>query len=91
MVRRPMTIATFKKRIEKLERHRAPVQETEASQKLRARLAAACRRMRQFSSEENHPLPPLPAETFCGMTLDEIIRLHLQRGRERNHRARGKS
>jgi len=85
-----MTIM-FKKRIEKLERKAAPARETEASLKLRARLTAACRRMQQFPSEENQPLPSLPTETFGGMTLDAIIRLHLHRGRERNHRARGKS
>lgn len=86
-----MTIATFKKRVEKLERQALLPPETKAAQKLQARLAAACRRMRQFSSEENHPLPTLPVEALCGMTMEEIICHHLQRGRERNHRAHGKS
>lgn len=89
-----MMIAILKKRIEGLERRRVLARETEASRKLRARLAAASRRMRQFrppgefhlASDEEVCLPPIRAGALRGLTGIEILNRNLQRGREQNHR-----
>ena len=83
------TIGQLRKRIKLEEKRRVPAQETEANRKLRARFVAARRRMTEFPSDSLDPLPPLAAEALLGKSKQDIILLHLQRGRERNHLLRG--
>lgn len=86
-------MTTIERRLSRLERATNPRGETEFSQQLLTRLDAGRERSRaarealgvSMPAEDDDPLPPIPADTFRGMTITRIQIYLLHRGRERNY------